>query len=505
MCMGVLLLWCCSYRRMCAAARLCYAAMLLLASYDVQAYSAVTLSLTFASLFAPRPPLLSKQHTHTHRFESVVATQDFVAADFDTLKHIVSHLQATAAAAAAPKAADSNGNNADAGSGGGADGAADGSGAGGGVVVSDEDVFRAAWKWTTSDPSHCSHMDAVLKLVRVPPTISLKEIMEATPQGSGLAAAAMAAVAAAAAGGGGGAGGQQQQQQNEDGTDNGPARSEPLSGAAGPAASGDQHQLQRAGSTEPTAAAAAATPNKLTVDVKQEPCGAASSAHNTSQQPQGTLSSFDPHSGQPTPTSKALLGGAHDGNAMFGAGGGNSGATGPRGSSAAADMAAAAAAAGMDPMALAAAAAAAASGQLDPQQFAAMYGNGGAAAGGGAGGGPEGSASGAEGGDGGGSPGKMSAWSGNPAMAMHNMQMMAAAAAGYGMPGMMMGHGHPMVMPGYPGHGGGHMGGGGGGGGSRNHAKGVCQVEGCNADLRGLRDYHLRYKICEHHLKVGTK
>lgn len=34
--------------------------------------------------------------------------------------------------------------------------------------------------------------------------------------------------------------------------------------------------------------------------------------------------------------------------------------------------------------------------------------------------------------------------------------------------------------------------------------KGVCQVEGCCADLAGLRDYHLRYKICEHHLKVSS-
>lgn len=42
-----------------------------------------------------------------------------------------------------------------------------------------------------------------------------------------------------------------------------------------------------------------------------------------------------------------------------------------------------------------------------------------------------------------------------------------------------------------------------GGAAARNaHAKGVCQVEGCYTDLKGLRDYHLRYKICEYHLKV---
>lgn len=30
----------------------------------------------------------------------------------------------------------------------------------------------------------------------------------------------------------------------------------------------------------------------------------------------------------------------------------------------------------------------------------------------------------------------------------------------------------------------------------------VCQVEGCGADLGGLKEYHQRYKICAHHLKV---
>ncbi|GLC72495.1 hypothetical protein PLESTF_001253700 [Pleodorina starrii] len=34
--------------------------------------------------------------------------------------------------------------------------------------------------------------------------------------------------------------------------------------------------------------------------------------------------------------------------------------------------------------------------------------------------------------------------------------------------------------------------------------KGVCHVEGCYTDLTGLRDYHLRYKICEFHLKVSS-
>ncbi|GMH40654.1 hypothetical protein BSKO_08558 [Bryopsis sp. KO-2023] len=32
----------------------------------------------------------------------------------------------------------------------------------------------------------------------------------------------------------------------------------------------------------------------------------------------------------------------------------------------------------------------------------------------------------------------------------------------------------------------------------------VCQVEGCGADLTGLKEYHQRYKICEYHLKVSS-
>ncbi|GAX74905.1 hypothetical protein CEUSTIGMA_g2351.t1 [Chlamydomonas eustigma] len=35
-------------------------------------------------------------------------------------------------------------------------------------------------------------------------------------------------------------------------------------------------------------------------------------------------------------------------------------------------------------------------------------------------------------------------------------------------------------------------------------AKGLCHVENCNADLTGLREYHLRYKICEYHLKAPS-
>ena len=39
---------------------------------------------------------------------------------------------------------------------------------------------------------------------------------------------------------------------------------------------------------------------------------------------------------------------------------------------------------------------------------------------------------------------------------------------------------------------------------SRGRSKGppVCQVEGCGVNLTGLKEYHQRYKICEHHLKV---
>ena len=31
----------------------------------------------------------------------------------------------------------------------------------------------------------------------------------------------------------------------------------------------------------------------------------------------------------------------------------------------------------------------------------------------------------------------------------------------------------------------------------------MCQVEGCTTSLQGLKDYHIRYKICNHHLKVS--
>lgn len=30
----------------------------------------------------------------------------------------------------------------------------------------------------------------------------------------------------------------------------------------------------------------------------------------------------------------------------------------------------------------------------------------------------------------------------------------------------------------------------------------TCQVEGCGEDLSGLKEYHIRYRICEEHLKI---
>lgn len=30
------------------------------------------------------------------------------------------------------------------------------------------------------------------------------------------------------------------------------------------------------------------------------------------------------------------------------------------------------------------------------------------------------------------------------------------------------------------------------------------QVEGCSGSLKNLKEYHQRYKICEHHLKVSS-
>ncbi|GMH41574.1 hypothetical protein BSKO_09484 [Bryopsis sp. KO-2023] len=35
-------------------------------------------------------------------------------------------------------------------------------------------------------------------------------------------------------------------------------------------------------------------------------------------------------------------------------------------------------------------------------------------------------------------------------------------------------------------------------------SRSVCQVEGCGNTLEGLRDYHVRYKICDHHLKISS-
>lgn len=331
--------------------------------------------------------------------------------------------------------------------------------------ASEEDLFRAAWRWTLSDPSRSSVFDACLKIVPIPPTLSVKELMEASdPQGAGGMAAVGALLQAAATQAGSSQGGdptsRSEQQAGGGSGDGGPGR--------------DSRQgSQRAASGADAAAAAGARGSGLVVDVgaavKQEK--GASSAHNTSAAPQGTLSSFDPLSGQPTPTSKALTA-TMDAGGMFGG---------------AADMAAAAAAAGLDPAAMAA------QGAMDPQQYAAMYANGGAA-----GGAADGSASGAEGGAGAGSPGKMAAgWGGH--MGMGQMGGMGMPGFVPGMPMMGMG---PMMAPG------GMMGGmmpGGYVSSGRNHAKGVCQVDGCNADLRGLRDYHLRYKICEYHLKVRVK
>jgi len=387
-----------------------------------------------------------------HRFDAVAATKDFNTASFETLKRILAHLQSSGKA-------------------------------------SDGSIFRAVWKWTISEPTHPDHFDAALKLIRVPPTISFKELIQSSEQQGiagtpSTAAAAMAAAAAAAS-----SAAQQQQQQQAAAPSGGgdPSKSEPTAAGSQDAGLGATEQLQsqqqQQGSEGPgtsaaatAAAAAPGEPLKVEVpEVKEGLTGPPSSAPNTSQ-PQGTLSSFDPLSGQPTPTSKALSGPAD--SAMFGA-------------TSAQDMAAAAAAAGMDPMAMDA-------------QYAAMYGSGFSGAqsrGEGAAAAADGSASGAEGGQPV-SPSKVQGWGpmGMAAgMQMSGMQMggMVPGMPGF-MPGMpMMGPMGPMMgpmmgmMPGYMSTG-------------RNHAKGVCQVEGCNADLRGLRDYHLRYKICEYHLKVCT-
>jgi hypothetical protein len=325
-------------------------------------------------------------------------------------------------------------------------------------AVSEEDLFRAAWKWTLSEPSRSNLFDACLKIVPIPPGLSIKALIDqSNPQGAGGMAAVAALMQAAA----------NQQAQREASE---PTRIELEGGSGDGGNDASQPQTQTRGASTARDSAGTGDGDMLMVDVKTEKgVNGALSAPNTSAAPQGTLSSFDPLSGQPTPTSKALTG-PMDGSVFGGAGG-------------PADVAAAAE---IDPS------------SMDPQQYAAMYGSsaqgGGAAA-------ADGSGSGAEGGPP--SPGKMGSWGGPMGMQMQGMPGMVPGMPGFGMPGMPMmgpmgmGQMHPhmmnmggMGMPGYMASG-------------RNTAKGVCQVEGCNADLRGLRDYHLRYKICEYHLKVS--
>jgi hypothetical protein len=330
--------------------------------------------------------------------------------------------------------------------------------------ASHDDLFKAAWKWTTSEPSRASLCEDWQKIVPVPDNMNVKELVALTQGRMNLTDVLLMC----------GGGSQSKQPQREGSSQAEPSRGEAGTGAA--SAEGAPSKLasqQRKSSTAldsglGDAAAAGGDPMVVdTVAVKEEKGvnGIASSAQlNTSAAPQGTLSSFDPLSGQPTPTSKALTG-PMDG-AMFGAAGGS-------------DMAAAAAAAGMEM--------AAAQSGMDPQQYAAMFGNGAAGA--------DGSGSGADGNQPI-SPSRMGGGWGHMGM-MGPMGGMGMPMGGMGMPGFMPMMGPMGMMGPMMGMMGGYMTSG------RNHAKGVCQVEGCNADLRGLRDYHLRYKICEYHLKVG--
>lgn len=330
--------------------------------------------------------------------------------------------------------------------------------------ASHDDLFKAAWKWTTSEPSRASLCEDWQKIVPVPDNMNVKELVALTQGRMNLTDVLLMC----------GGGSQSKQPQREGSSQAEPSRGEAGTGAA--SAEGAPSKLasqQRKSSTAldsglGDAAAAGGDPMVVdTVAVKKEKGvnGIASSAQlNTSAAPQGTLSSFDPLSGQPTPTSKALTG-PMDG-AIFGAAGGS-------------DMAAAAAAAGMEM--------AAAQSGMDPQQYAAMFGNGAAGA--------DGSGSGADGNQPI-SPSRMGGGWGHMGM-MGPMGGMGMPMGGMGMPGFMPMMGPMGMMGPMMGMMGGYMTSG------RNHAKGVCQVEGCNADLRGLRDYHLRYKICEYHLKVG--
>jgi hypothetical protein len=341
----------------------------------------------------------------------------------------------------------------------------------GSAAVSDEASFRAAWRWLIADASHSAHINAIRDCLVVPASITVAELVATGQQGplgrEGTTAAAMALLVAAVSSA---PAAQQQQQQPAGGSSQG----------------AKQQQQQQLGGSWP-APVATGSGQKQAAASDDSHKGGASRSPPGSSAPQG---SREPASAQPTPTSRAMMG-PLEGGAFGAAGSSNADLT----------AAAAAAAASMDPKAAAAAvasaaAAAAAAGGMSAADYAAaaaaMY-----AAGGGYGIKAEGGHDEALNG------------SGQP-LTPNNMAAAAAAAAAAAVAGWNAMGGYHMQQHGMMGGGaaapGMQDGGGGaargGGDSARNHAKGVCQVEGCNADLRGLRDYHLRYKICEHHLKV---
>jgi hypothetical protein len=173
--------------------------------------------------------------------------------------------------------------------------------------ASHDDLFKAAWKWTTSEPSRASLCEDWQKIVPVPDNMNVKELVALTQGRMNLTDVLLMC----------GGGSQSKQPQREGSSQAEPSRGEAGTGAA--SAEGAPSKLasqQRKSSTAldsglGDAAAAGGDPMVVdTVAVKKEKGvnGIASSAQlNTSAAPQGTLSSFDPLSGQPTPTSKAAL------------------------------------------------------------------------------------------------------------------------------------------------------------------------------------------------------
>jgi hypothetical protein len=368
----------------------------------------------------------------------------------------------------------------------------------GGAASTDEAagarVFTAAWRWVVADAAHVPHIPAVCSAIS-PIALGVAKVDEIVKSCTGalseeaVSAASLAfamaiagqparkeaqdsggnssgqphqqqqpgaAVGSGSGGGGGGSDATQQQQRQQRQQQQQQQQQQQAGSQQARAQSGDSHTAARPGSALLSPAGGAATATS----------GAAPHASASTQ---------------PTPTSRAMMASLEAGGA-FGGSGGAGGGVDP------ATAAAAAAGGGVDPATAAAAG-------ISPEYAAAMFSAYGSVAM------PKAQQDGAAAASG-------LAGNGQPLSPAD-----ALAAAGWGqlgmpgyMQGQMMGMGNLMALGGMMGGAAAGMANGGGAsGGAASRAvgpKGVCQVDGCNADLRGLRDYHLRYKICEYHLKV---